>query len=118
MSLIRRLFGTPDDPTDDDARLIARLESAGVDLSRPIMVDHHLALPDERAARHVVAQLAGSGGIVGMTAPLLGRRWTVRVTFPMVVTLERMTAIRDELGAFAAEHGGEYTGWGTSGEQG
>ncbi len=118
MSLIRRLFGTPDDATDDDARLIARLVSAGVDLSRPISVEHQLALPDERAARRIVAQLANSGGTVAMTAPLVGRRWTVRVTFPMVVTQERMTAIRDQLGAFAAEQGGEYMGWGTSGEPG
>jgi Regulator of ribonuclease activity B len=118
MSLIRRLLGVPDDGGQADARLLAKLERAGVDLSSPIVVEHLLAMRDERAARRVTAQLASTGGSVAMSPPLLGSRWTVRVTFPMVVTLERLTAIRDQLGAFAAEHGGEYVGWGTSGERG
>jgi hypothetical protein len=117
MSLFRRLLGGADDsPLDGDAQLIARLSAAGVDLTRPLPVDHFLVLPDERMARQVVAKLASSGGTVNLSPDLFGRRWTVTVSLPMVVTLERITAIREQLGAFAAEHGGEYTGWGTSGE--
>jgi hypothetical protein len=93
MSLFRRLLGNVGD--DDDARLIARLDAAGVDLSRPIMVEHFLTLPDERQARQAVAKLGRTGGTVGLVPVLLGRRWTVR---------------------FAAEHGGVYEGWGTSGD--
>jgi Regulator of ribonuclease activity B len=117
VSLIRRLFGGEfDGPDDQDAQLIAKLESAGVDLSRPLNVEHFLTLPDERMARQVVAKLASTGGTVRLSPSLMGRSWTVRVAFPMVVTLARITAIREQLGAFAAEHGGEYTGWGTTGD--
>jgi len=117
VSIIRRLFGGElDSPLDQDAALIAKLESAGVDLAKPLDVEHFLTLPDERMARQVVAKLASTGGTVRLSPSLMGRSWTVRVAFPMVVTLQRITAIRAELGAFAADHGGEYTGWGTTGD--
>ncbi len=114
--MIRRLFGgSAGDAGDGDAQLIAKLVAAGVDMSQPMTVEHFLTLPDERSARQVVAKLASSGGTVRLNPSLMGRSWAVRVAFPMVVTLERITAIREQLGAFAAEHGGEYTGWGTTG---
>jgi len=114
--MIRRLFGGDGaDAGDGDAQLIAKLVAAGVDMSQPLTVEHFLTLPDERSARQVVAKLASSGGTVRLNPSLMGRSWAVRVAFPMVVTLERITAIREQLGAFAAEHGGEYTGWGTTG---
>jgi Regulator of ribonuclease activity B len=111
VALIRRLFGDSDRGDDEDAKIVARLEHAGVDLSTPITLTHRLSLPDERMARQVVAKLANTGGTVTMAPPLLGARWTVQVTFPMVVTEERLASIRAQLGAFAAEHGGEYVGW-------
>lgn len=117
MTLFRRLLGGADEsPLDGDAQLIAKLQAAGVDLSRPLAVDHFLVFPDERMARQLVAKLASTGGTVDLSPDMFGRRWTVRVSLPMVITLERITAIREQLGAFAAEHGGEYTGWGTSGD--
>jgi hypothetical protein len=119
MSGIGRLFGAGGkDPAGEDERLIGRLQREGVDLAQPLLVEHFLALPDERSARQVVAKLASTGGTVRLSPDMLGRRWTVRVAFPMVITLERITALRTELGAFAAQHGGEYTGWGTSGTEG
>jgi Regulator of ribonuclease activity B len=117
MSLIRHLFGREEgDAGDEDARRIAKLESAGVDLSQPLLVEHFLSLPDERMARQVVAKLASTGGTVQLSPGLIGRRWTVRVAFPMIVTLERITALREQLGAFAEQHGGEYTSWDASGD--
>jgi hypothetical protein len=116
VSFLSRLFGE-DDPGDDDVRLIGRLAAAGVDLSRPLDVEHVLSMPDERSARQLVAALASMGGTVQLSPDLLGRRWNVRVTIPMVVTLERMIALREQLDAFAGERGGRYAGWGTSGRQ-
>ena len=116
MSVIRRLFGgDAEQPGDGDSQLIAKLIASGVDLSAPLTVEHFLTLPDERSARQIVAKLASTGGTVQLNPSIIGRSWAVRVTFPMIVTLERITAIREQLGSFAAEHGGEYTGWGTSG---
>jgi hypothetical protein len=116
MSLFRRLLGVPGgDDGDDDATLIDRLRAGGVDLSRPIAVEHYLTLPNERMARQFVAKLGTSGAIVDLSPSLFRGHWTVRVTLSMVVTLERMEAMRQSLGAFAEEHGGSYDGWGTSG---
>lgn len=114
MSFLSRLFGE-DDWDGDDAKLIGRLQAAGLDLARPLDVEHFLTMPDERSARQVVATLAGTGGTVRLSPAALGRRWTVRVMVPMVVTPERLSAIRERLDAVAADHGGRYTGWGTSG---
>jgi hypothetical protein len=116
VSFLSRLLGT-DDRDDDDVRLMERLAAAGVDLSRPLDVEHVLTMPDERSARQAVAALANTGGTVQLSPDLLGRRWNVRVMIPMVITLERMTALREQLDAFAGERGGRYAGWGTSGHQ-
>jgi hypothetical protein len=118
VSFIRRLFGEDDREGEDDGKLIGRLEAAGVDLSQPLEVEHFLTLPDERTARQVVAKLASTGGAVQLSPTVLGRRWTVRVTIPMVVTPERMAALRAQLDGFAGEHGGTYEGWGTNARRG
>jgi len=117
MSLFRKILGGAGGGGEDDAGLIDRLRAGGVDLSSPIAVEHYLTLPNERMARQLVAKLGTSGAIVDLSPSLLGGSWNVRVTVSMVVTLERMEAMRQSLGAFAAEHGGTYDGWGTSGRK-
>lgn len=98
-----------------DGQRIAKLRSGGVDLDAPVAIVHVLTLPDERSARHVVAKLASSGASVDLSPSMLGRSWTVRATLSMVVTSERMAAMRAQLEAFAADNGGSYDGWGASG---
>ncbi len=116
MSLFRRLLGGAGGVEgEDDAALIDRLRDGGVDLARPLAVEYYLTLPSERMARQLVAKLGNSGAIVDLSPALFGSHWTVRVTVSMVVTLERIEAMRERLGDFAEEHGGTYDGWGTSG---
>jgi hypothetical protein len=116
MSLFRKLLGGAGGVEgDDDAALIDRLRDGGVDLARPLAVEHYLTLPSERMARQLVAKLGNSGASVDLSPALFGGHWTVRATVSMVVTLERIEALRERLGDFAEEHGGSYDGWGTSG---
>ncbi len=98
-----------------DGQRIAKLRGAGVDLDAPVAIVHVLTLPDERSARHVVAKLASSGALVDLSPSMLGRSWTVRATLTMVVTAERMAAMREQLSGFAADNGGTYDGWTASG---
>lgn len=113
MTGLRRLFGgmPPEPPGTADVRLIAEMAAAGIDLSQPLRVEHFLYFPQERPARQVVARLAGLGGELRI-APAGGRRWLVHLVLPMRVTPERIAALRTELEALAAIHGGEYDGWG------
>lgn len=110
MTGFRRLFGgAPEPPADIDARLIAELTAAGFNLAGPIPLEHTLVFRDERPARQVVALLAGLGGELRIGHS--GRRWVVQLTLPMRVTPERIAALREQLAALAASHGGEYDGW-------
>ncbi|HET7727967.1 MAG TPA: ribonuclease E inhibitor RraB [Candidatus Limnocylindrales bacterium] len=111
MTGLRRLFGGAPEPSADlDARLIAEMTAAGFDLSQPLAVEHVLTFREERPARQVVALLAGLGGELRLGHS--GRRWVVQLTLPMRVTRERIAALREQLEAVAASHGGEYDGWG------
>ena len=98
-----------------DRQRIAKLRGAGVDLDAPLAIEHVLTLPDERSARHVVAKLASSGAVVNLTPSMLGRSWAVRATLTMVVTPDRMAAMREQLSAFATDNGGTYDGWTATG---
>jgi hypothetical protein len=112
VSLFRRLFGGGSSNGGGDAQVIEQLRQAGADLSQPRPVDHFLYFRSERSARHVVALLAGTGGTLELGQPMLGGRWSVQLTVPMVITLERITAMRAQLESLAADNGGEYDGWG------
>ena len=111
---MRRLFGDSlgDGPGDSDEGRLAKLLAAGVDLSEPRPVDFLLSFAEERAARRTIAVLAGLAGdlrigVSGGFSP----RWVVRLTLPMALTAERLTALRTRFEEIATEHGGRYDGW-------
>src|SRR5262245_36212900 len=112
---MRRLFGDSwsEDGTAADDRAYAQLVGSGADLSVPRPVDFDLTFRDERAGRQAVALLAGLGGDLRIGAASGGfeHRWLVRITLPMVITPERLAAMRARLEEVATERGGRYEGW-------
>jgi regulator of RNase E activity RraB len=96
-----------------DRQVIAQLRQAGSDLSRPHPIEFFLYFPDEAAASAAAAELAGQGFGQRIERAARGPAWLLFLTRSMPPEEARLVALRRELEAVAARHGGEYDGWGT-----
>jgi hypothetical protein len=95
------------------------MADSGVDLTRPLLLRHHLRLPDPLAveeARRIVAQegyqlvaedeAAGSGGGNGDGPPV-----PVRISRPQQITGIAIAQERSRMVGLAQRLGGEVQGW-------
>lgn len=99
---------------DPDTLALEELRKAGVDVQAPQAVVHHLLFPTAEAVEPVAKELVGRGFEVnGVHEPRLreGKPFLLIARKPLVPTRENLRALRAELTALAAPHGGEYDGW-------
>jgi hypothetical protein len=101
---------------ENDQMLIERLRRNGANLIRTRDVRHYLSLPSLLVAMRVVERLESEGFIAeiffeGQEDPADSRRFVVRASHDLVVTLYAMTELREHLTALAGRWGGEYCGW-------
>ena len=123
-------------PDDDDGAVLKSLAEAGVDLSKPIEIEFHVAVPGEEAGTKVAAAIKAGGyacelvfdegepedGVTEGDEPAhedeqpgddeFGPMWTVYVTVEIVPEHKRIVDIQAELDGFAKPHGGASDGWG------
>lgn len=98
---------------DWDAKLIARLRSAGSDPFRPHDVDFFLAMPSNEVAEKVKAQLVADGFVVDLrnvpenpTHPV-----SLHVLKSMQLSVDDMRAIGRKFKDIALANDGQYDGW-------
>jgi hypothetical protein len=72
---------------------------------------HSLAMPSQEAAQRCQEQLMAAG-LTALVRNQQGGRWEVEVTGAELPPDPDFTALASRLEAFAAEHGGRYTGSG------
>lgn len=99
--------------TSLDGKVIAQLRRAGSDLSQPHDIDFFLYFPTEQAARAAALALDGRGFAVETGKAAQGPKWLMQLTRRMHPVERDLVALRRELDALAARHGGEYDGWGS-----
>jgi hypothetical protein len=122
------VVGSSYDPARADSAVVAEMEAAGVDLSEPLLLRHHLRLPDGLAAeeaRRIVAQegyvlLVADGGAGADGAVADGVDGTgaddrgglrVRVSRPQLVTGLVIAQERSRMAGLAQKLGGDVDGW-------
>lgn len=94
-----------------DSEVLAELAAAGVDVQRPLLVRHHLVLPDELAAEEAARLVADEGyrGVVVVLAPPEGVLLRLsRVEVPTGLTLAQE---RSRMAGLAQRLGGDTRGW-------
>ncbi len=90
-----------------DSAVLADAERAGLDLTRPLLVRHHLVgLPDE-AAVATAADLLGQDGY----AVLPGEPGTVLAVRTQVLTALSASQERSRMAGLAQRLGGDVAGW-------
>lgn len=97
---------------DRDLAVIAQLEAAGSDLSKPHEIEFFLYFPSEQAANHAASRLRNASFGVEVQLGADGTRWLCLATRSLVPTHDALASSRALLEALASELGGEYDGWG------
>jgi hypothetical protein len=120
----------PDHLADDaaaDAAAIAELARAGVDLSRPVLIEFAVDAPNDAVAQAVARALTEGGyaarveydegepdddGEIDPDDEEFGPAWTVYTDRQMVPTLAELARVQGEIERIAAPLGGRTDGWG------
>lgn len=108
-----------DFPEDADGDALRRFVSGGSDLSRPMTINFHVALPDEASASGLAEVVYKLGYRVKIyDSPECSLPWTCECSTRMVATHSGVLAIQAELARLAKPFGGHPDGWGSFGNQG
>src|SRR5262245_4729712 len=97
-----------------DAEVVSQLAKAGANLEQPLVVDHFLYFPSQRASEDVRDELSAEGYSVQHGPAPNGKQWSVKASRAMLITVDAITSERHRLTSLATTHGGEYDGWGAA----
>ncbi|MCE9548116.1 MAG: ribonuclease E inhibitor RraB [Planctomycetia bacterium] len=103
-------------PNDSDGEALQRIEDEGSDMSKPMFINFHVAVPDENAAKSLAEVAFKLGYRVSTYASAeCSLPWTCECSVRMLGSHENVLAVQCELAELSAEFGGHPDGWGTFG---
>jgi hypothetical protein len=107
-----------DFPNDADGDALRRFIENGSDLSKPMLIDFQVAVPDEIAAG-ALAEAARKLGYHAKTyaSPECSLPWTCECSTRMIGTYDGVIAVQQELARLAVPFGGHPDGWGSFGNE-
>jgi hypothetical protein len=112
-----------DYPDDTDGDALRRVASDGNDMSRPMLVDFAVVVPDERAGLRVAAAARLKGYEVSVERDEEEEgvddepSWTCYCSRTMVLAYDEVVAVQAELNQLSRPAGGYCDGWGTFGNR-
>jgi hypothetical protein len=102
-------------PNDADGDALRNVEESGADMSRPMIIDFSVEVPDERTARRVAEIVAAHGFDPSISEDDDSGSWSVYCSKSMLATYEGVVAVQVELNELLSPHGGICDGWGSFG---
>jgi len=113
-------------PDDADGAVLADLAAQGVDMSKPLLIEFPVAVPDEASAESCFKAVTKAGydshieydeGEPDYDSDVddedeLGPAWTVYAEVRMIPEYSEILRIQAELGQIARPFGGKSDGWG------
>lgn len=107
-----------DFPNDADGDALRRCVDGGSDLSKPMLVNFQVAVPNEAAARGLSVVASKLGYRVEIYAsPGCSLPWTCECSTRMLASYEGVIAIQEELAKLATPFKGHPDGWGSFGNK-
>lgn len=105
-------------PNDADGDALRRIVRDGSDLSKPMLIDFHVALPSESAAKSFAELARGLGYHVSVYESVeCSLPWTCECSKGMLATYHGVLAAQAELAELSKDLGGWPDGWGTLGNR-
>jgi hypothetical protein len=116
------VVGSSFDPTRADSAVVGEMADEGVDLTRPLLLRHHLRLPDALAAEEarrivategylLIAEEEDGPGRWGAGNPAVDPPLLVRVSRPQQITGIAIAQERSRMVGLAQRLGGDVLGW-------
>ena len=105
------LAGRAPDPARADSAVLAEMAEAGVDLDAPLLVRHHLLLPDAAAVEEARRLLAQDGYDLVTETGAVAPPVRVRATRTQVLTALSAAQERSRMAGLAQRLGGDVAGW-------
>ena len=102
-------------PNDADGDALRKVAESGADMSRPMVIDFSVEVPDERTARRVAEVVATHGFDPSISEDDDSDSWSVYCSKSILATYEGVVAVQIELNELLSPHGGICDGWGTFG---
>ena len=96
-----------------DAQVIAQLQQAGSDLSKPHPIEFFLYVPTHEAAERLASKIRGLNFDAKVAPAAKGSDWAVLATRSMIPAEPELAQLRKTFVALAAAEHGTYDGWGT-----
>jgi regulator of RNase E activity RraB len=103
-------------PKDADGDALRRIASHGSDLSKPMIINFQVAVPNQAAAKKLAVVARKLGYQVSVySSPDCTLPWTCECSTRMLASYEGVVAVQDELAEISRPFGGIPDGWGTFG---
>jgi hypothetical protein len=104
-----------DYPNDADGDELRNVAESGADMSRAMVIDFSVAVPDERTARRVAEVVETNGFDPSISEDDDTGSWSVHCSKTMLATYEGVVAVQVWLNDLLSPYGGVCDGWGTFG---
>lgn len=102
-------------PDDADGDALRRVASTGADMSRPIVIDFFITVPDREAGEAVTQVVARFGYHAELVHDEEDDAWDCYCQRTMFPTHEGIVEAQGELNELSRPFGGYSDGWGTPG---
>ncbi len=114
-------------PNDADGAVLTNLRATGVDMTRPLLIEFPVAVPDESSANRTMKALVDAGydseidfdegepnedGVIDADDDEFGPSWTVYANVRMVPVYDEIIRIQSDLDRLSQPLGGYSDGWG------
>jgi len=107
-----------DFPADADGNALRNFIKNGSDLSRPMLVNFHIAVPHEEAAKGLAGAVWKLGyRVENYPSPECSLPWTCECSVRILATYDALGAFQIELAKLAEPFGGHPDGWGSFGNK-
>ena len=105
----------PPYPDDADGDALRKVAESGADMSRPMVIEFSVDVPDERAARRVAEVVAPAGFDPSIFHHDETDSWSIYCAKEMLATYDAVIDVQSELNRLLRPHDGRCDGWGTYG---
>lgn len=103
-------------PDDADGEALRGVAAEGSDMSKPMFINFHVAVPDEASAKALADVAYKLGYRVHIyDSPEVDSSWTCECSARMLATYDGVLAVQYELAEISEPFGGHPDGWGTFG---
>ena len=104
-----------DYPNDADGDTLRRIANDGVDMTKPLMVEFHVSVPDAEEAQKIERLIGNVGFCCKRNYDDIDNEWLVICSKEMVPSYENVVSTQKMLAELVSAQDAQLAGWGALG---